>query len=154
MYNTSLTTIYRIRNRLSNTEQTALFDAMTEDEQKALYEDLCKKHQLVQKKYDNMAWRKTQRAIDKETVFLIYIYQEYGNGKRCYIATDFGIKNDNVLRCIRDKRSYADCYEEYKENSLEQKLEILCHYMETYNRKPPELLENLVKARQSAAKPE
>lgn len=28
----------------------------------------------------------------------------------------------------------------------------LCHYMETYNRKPPELLENLFKNRQSAAK--
>lgn len=32
-------------------------------------------------------------------------------------------------------------------------IKFLCHYMETYKRKPPELLENLVKARQSAAKP-
>ena len=47
LYNTSNTTIYRLRHRLSNLEQTAKFDALPEEEQRAIYDKMCQEHNLV-----------------------------------------------------------------------------------------------------------
>ena len=69
-------------------------------------------------------------------------YDEYGNGKRNYTAYDFKLC-DNITRHVRKKETCLDYYEVYKKLTLEEKITILCHYIEKYNRKPPELLETL-----------
>ena len=94
----------------------------------------------------------SRRQFSKEQIFWVYIYQEFGNGKSCFLSKDLEVNSCNTLRCIRKHETYQDYYDEYCKLTLEEKLAYLCHYMETYNRKPPELLETLVK-RQSAAKP-
>ena len=71
-----------------------------------------------------------------------YIYDEYGNGKRYYYAKDFNL-NDAITRNVKQKNTCKEFYEIYKKLLFEEKINILCHYIEKYNRKPPELLEYL-----------
>lgn len=82
MFNTTNTTVYRIRHRLSNPWQTEKFDALSEEEQRALYDSLQEEFHLIEQKYANMTRRKTRRTLSKECVFVAFIYQEYWDGKR------------------------------------------------------------------------
>ena len=152
-YNTSNTTIYRINHNIQCCVEGEEFDKLTEKEQKNICDNFILKTNLIQERHKIMTGLTKTRLYSKEQIFLIYIYQEYNNGKRCFISQDIGINNCNTLRCIRNKITYQDYYDEYTKLTIDQKLEILCPYLETYKRKPPELLENLVKTRQSAAKP-
>lgn len=146
-YNVSLTTIYRISNGLSYLDFKKSYETLSYEEKFQIYINFKSKikeplHRTV----------KTRVDYPEEMFYLIYIYQEYGNNKRCFLQRDFKIKNSNVLQLIRQKKTYKDYWEKYQTFSLDKKIEILCHYMETYNRKPPELLEHLFNKRQSAAK--
>ena len=67
------------------------------------------------------------------------LYDEYGNGKRYYYAKDFNL-NDAITRNVKQKNTCKDFYEIYKKLLFEEKIDILCRYIEKYNRKPPELL--------------
>ena len=152
MFNTTNTTVYRIRHRLSNPWQTEKFDILPEEEQRALYDSLQEEFHLIEQKYANMTWRRTRRTLSKECVFIAFIYQEYKGklGWKAQLSQDYNIANMNTLAGALRHETYADYYEEYKRLSLEDKLSYLCHYMETYNRKPPELLENLIKDNQQS----
>ena len=152
MFNTTNTTVYRIRHRLSNPWQTEKFDILPEEEQRALYDSLQEKFHLIEQKYANMTWRRTRRTLSKECIFIAFIYQEYKGklGWKAQLSQDYNIANMNTLAGALRHETYADYYEEYKHLSLEDKLSYLCHYMETYNRKPPELLENLIKDNQQS----
>lgn len=144
IYETSNTTIYRINHRLSHEDFSDEYRKMPESERRKLYENFCKKHNLLNKIYETQALNLI-RVVTEEQAYIIYIYQEFGNGKRTFISADFGIQNCNVLMGIRNRIIYKDYYEKYKTLTLDEKIEKLCHYMETYKRKPPELLENLIK---------
>ena len=152
MFNTTNTTVYRIRHRLSNSWQTEKFDTLSEEEQRAIYDSLQEEYHLIEQKYANMTQRRTRRTLSKECVFIAFIYQEYRGklGWKTRLSQDYNIANANTLAGALRHETYADYYEEYKRLSLEDKLLYLCHYMETYNRKPPELLENLVKDNQQS----
>lgn len=151
-FNTSNTSIYRINHNSQCGIEGKEFDLLPEEEQKQLADEFVQKHDLIHKRHDKMPKLTSRRQFSKDQIFWVYIYQEFGNGKPCFLSKDLGVNSCNTLRCIRKHETYQDYYDEYCKLTLEEKLAYLCHYMETYNRKPPELLETLVK-RQSAAKP-
>ena len=152
-FNTSNTSIYRINHNTQCGLDGKEFDLLPEQEQKALADEFVQQHDLIRKRHDKIASFTAKRQFNKEQIFWVYIYQEYGNGRSCFLSKDLEVNSCNTLRCIRRHETYQDYYDEYCKLTLEEKLVYLCHYMETYKRKPPELLENLVKTRQSAAKP-
>ena len=99
MFNTTNTTVYRIRHRLSNPWQTEKFDILPEEEQRALYDSLQEKFHLIEQKYANMTWRRTRRTLSKECVFIAFIYQEYKGklGWKAQLSQDYNIANMNTL---------------------------------------------------------
>jgi group I intron endonuclease len=141
-FDVSNTTISRINNNQSHSEYRSFYENMTALEREQLYISFCKELNVepqIQK------INEAKRKCSREQVFLVYIYQEFGNGKRNFLANDFGWKNYTVIDNIRKKITYKNYWELYQKITLREKITLLCHYMETYNRKPPELLENLLK---------
>lgn len=138
-FNVSNTTIFRISNKLSHTDLSENYEKLGYLTREKIYLDFCKENNLTSTiKYYGC------RKITREQAFVVYIYDEYGNGKRNYIAYDFGL-HDNITRRAKNKETCLDYYEVYKKLNLQEKITILCHYIEKYNRKPPELLETLYK---------
>lgn len=136
-FNVSNTTIYRIHHKLSHADLSTNYEKLGYLTREKIYLDFCKENNLTPTiKYYSC------RKISREQAFVVYIYDEYGNDKRNYIAYDFGLC-DNITRHVKKKETCLDYYEVYKKLTLEEKITILCHYIEKYNRKPPELLETL-----------
>lgn len=138
-FHVSNTTIYRINNKLSHTDLSENYEKLGYLTREKIYLDFCKENHLTSTiKYYGC------RKITREQAFIVYIYDEFDNGKRNCIAYDFGL-NDSITRNVRKKLTCLDYYDVYKKLNLQEKITILCHYIEKYNRKPPELLETLYK---------
>lgn len=146
-FDTTSTTIFRINKNMQCAEYCQNYDALSQCEKDRIREEFLEKSRLLERKLEKTAFN-SRRTLTKEQIFIIYIYDEYGNNKPCFVSRDFEIANCNTLRCIRRRLSYKNYSNEYEKLSIDDKLKILCHYMETYNRKPPELLEHLIKDNQ------
>ena len=122
-----------------------LFIETTREEFKVYEKEFKQQWKEEKKKYPHKKITKDYikcRKISREQCFIVYIYDEYGNGKRYYYAKDFNL-NDEITRNVKNKKTCKEFYEVYKKLLFEEKIEILCRYIEKYNRKPPELLEYL-----------
>lgn len=138
-FHVSNTTIYRIHHKYSHEDLVDNYNQLEYLTREKIYLDFCKENNLKPTISYN-----AQRKITREQAFIIYIYDEYKYNKRTYVAYDFNL-NDDITRKVKQKKTCLDYYEVYKKLSLNEKITILCHYIVKYNRKPPELLENLCK---------
>lgn len=145
-FDVSNTTIYRISHQYSHQDLSDNYKALGYLTREKIYLDFCKNNGLT----PNIHYS-AQRKITREQAFVIYIYDEFKYDKRTYVAFDFHL-SDDITRKVKNKKTCLDYYEVYKKLSLDEKITILCRYIEKYNRNPPELLETLCKERQSAAK--
>lgn len=76
---------------------------------------------------------------------VVICYQEefhYPQHKK-QLLEDFNLSNYSVIQAIRNGKTYQPQVYQYNQMSYLEKFKYACHYAETYNRKPPELLENL-----------
>lgn len=146
-FDVSNTTIYRISNGYSHADLSKNYKQMGYLTREKIYLDFCEKLKIKPYIHYN-----TQRKITREQAFIVYIYDEFNDHKRRTIAYKWGLK-DGVVANVRKKNTCLDYWEIYQKLSFEEKITILCDYIEKYNMTPPEMLENLVKERQSAAKP-
>ena len=138
-FHVSNTTIYRINKGESHEEYSKEYEKLSYLQKEKIYLDFCNENNIKPKiTKDYIKCRK----ISREQCFIVYIYDEYGNGKRYYYAKDFNL-NDEITRNVKNKKTCKEFYEVYKKLLFEEKIEILCRYIEKYNRKPPELLEYL-----------
>ena len=138
-FNVSNTTIYRISHQYSHEDLSNNYKQLGYLTREKIYLDFCKQNSI--KPYIHYY---SCRKITREQAFVIYIYDEFKYDKRTYVAFDFGLSND-ITRHVKDKKTCLDYYEVYKKLSLQEKITIMCRYIEKYNRKPPELLETLCK---------
>lgn len=136
-FNVSNTTIYRISHQYSHEDLVNNYKKLGYLTREKIYLDFCKENNLISTIHYN-----PQRKITREQAFVIYIYDEFKYNKRTYVAYDFNL-TDDITRKVKNKKTCLDYYEVYKKLSLDEKITILCHYIEKYNRKPPELLETL-----------
>lgn len=146
-FNVSNTTIYRISNGYSHEELKNNYQQLGYLTREKIYLDFCEKLNLKPYIHYNAS-----RKITREQAFIVYIYDEFNDNKRRTMAYKWGLK-DGVVADVRKKHTCLDYWEIYQKLSFEEKITILCDYIEKYNMTPPEMLENLVKERQSAAKP-
>lgn len=138
-FNVSNTTIYRISHGMSHEEYSKKYEKLSYLQREKLYLDFCNENNIKPKlTKDYIKCRK----ISREQCFIVYIYDEYRNGKRYYYAKDFNL-NDSITRNVKQRKTCKEFYEIYKKLLFKEKIDILCRYIEKYNRKPPELLEYL-----------
>lgn len=145
-FDVSNTTIYRIDHQLSHKELSDKYKQLSYLTREKIYTDFCKTLGI---KSTIHYWG--QRKITREQAFVIYIYDEFNDGKRRVMAYDWGLK-DGVVANVRKKITCLDYWEVYQKLTFDEKITILCDYIEKYNKTPPEMLESLVKERLSAAK--
>lgn len=143
-FNTSNTTIYRIKHNKQCANFGVLFDALPKEKQEQIYFKTLEKYDLVAKKQTKLTHSINRRQFSKQQIYWVYIYQEFNAGKRCYVGADIGVNSCNTLRCIRNHTTYFAFWYSYQQLTLEEKLEELCHYIEIYKRKPPEMLKQLL----------
>lgn len=145
-FEVSNTTIYRISNGYSHEDLVKTYKKLTYLQRETIYLNFCKLLNIKPNIHYN-----SQRKMSREQAFIVYIYDEYNDGKRRQLAYKWGLKDDIVAR-VRKKETCLDYWEIYQKLTFEEKITILCDYIEKYNMTPPEMLENLVKDRQPAAK--
>ena len=143
-FQVSNTTIYRISHGISHSEYSEEYDKLSYLQKEEIYRNFCEENNIE----PNLIKDYTKgRKLTREQCFIVYIYDEYGNGQRYYMAYDFNV-NDSITANVRKRKTCIDYYDIYQKLLFSEKITILCRYMETYNRKPPELLENLFRDNQ------
>lgn len=145
-FDVSNTTIYRISHQYSHEDLSNNYKKLGYLTREKIYLDFCSKIG-IKPTIHYYACRK----LTREQAFIIYIYDEYNDGKRRAMAYRWGLSDDVVARA-RNKETCLDYWEVYQKLNFEEKITILCDYIEKYNMDPPEMLESLVKERLSAAK--
>lgn len=146
-FQVSNTTIYRISHKKSHESLVNKYNELSYLQRETIYLDFCKQLNITPTIHYN-----SQRKISREQAFIVYIYDEYDKGNRRTLAYKWGL-GDSIIAKVRKKQQCLDYWEVYQKLTFEEKITILCDYIEKYNMTPPEMLETLVKERQSAAKP-
>ncbi len=120
-FHVSNTTIYRINKGESHEEYSKEYEKLSYLQKEKIYLDFCNENNIKPKiTKDYIKCRK----ISREQCFIVYIYDEYGNGKRYYYAKDFNL-NDAITRNVKQKNTCKEFYEIYKKLLFEEKIEIL-----------------------------
>lgn len=140
-FEVSNTTIYRIAHKMSHADFSEEYAKLSYLQRESIYVDFCKELQIENYLIKDFS---RGRKLSREQCFIVYLYDEYGNGKRYYMAKDFGF-SDSVTSDVRKKKTCKDYYDIYQKLLFSEKFTIMCRYIEKYNRKPPELLETLYK---------
>ena len=85
---------------------------------------------------------KNRRKFTREQIYMIYISRDFKLPFTLVsIAKNFGMDTKTTPFKIKNGKIYQDYFKDFQKLNLQDKQEILCHYIEIYNEKPFELLE-------------
>ena len=137
-FNCSRSTISNIYSGRNYKPYFENFKTFTEEQKESLAEDFLEETFFMRDLYPE---KKEIRKLNSQQIYM-FLYQNEFNipETKRELLDNFGLNTYSVWQNIREGKSYQKEVFEYNNMSLEEKQQILCHYMETYNRKPLELL--------------
>lgn len=126
LFNTTTTTISRIKKGINHCQYKQEYDSFSLEQQKQIYENFCKRTNFIELKA-NSTILTTKRKLTKEQVFMIFANEE--NGKRKIpinnLMQKIGVKSSNAIYDIIRGGSYKDYKIEYDKLTLEDKNKIV-----------------------------
>ena len=115
------------------------YNSLSEQTKQNYYEDFLDntnfKDKIFKRKKDSL------RKLESFQIYMLLYQEEFGFPKTKKMLLDnFGISGYSIWQMIKEGKSYQKEVYEYNNMTFEEKAQILCHYMATYNSKSPELL--------------
>lgn len=137
IYGVSIKVISNIKTGKSYSNFISSYNKLSQNEKDRIFVILNSIHHF--KKEINKGTRKFTR----EQIYMIYIARDFKLPFTLKsIAKNFNMDDCTTPYLIKSGKRYKDYYEDYKKLNINDKNKILCHYIEMYNEKPFELLEN------------
>lgn len=127
MYDVSKTTISRIKKGVNHVQYKQLYDSLTYEERKAIYDLFCETTNFYEDKV-NTTIIKSNRNLTKEQVYLVFLNEELNRPiplKR--LARFYGV-DGKALQCILKGVSYKDyalSYSKITESEKQQLVSLL-----------------------------
>lgn len=120
MFDVSRTTISRIKKGVNHQYAIDIYNSLSYEERKAIYENFIKTTNFYENKIKTTII-KNKRKLTKEQVFLILCNFEYNIFTQAQMCKIVGVKSQNTLLTIKNKKSYKDYSYEYDLLSNEEK---------------------------------
>lgn len=121
MYDTTTTTISRIKLGISHSQYKEQYYKLPLQERKAIYQIFCDSTNFYEDKV-NTTILKSKRRLTQEQVYLILLNEELKRPRtQLDLMNKFGIKSSNTIRCITTGHSYKDYALSYSKLTMDEK---------------------------------
>lgn len=124
MYEVSLTTISRIKNKVNHSQVIEQYESLSLEERKHIYQIFCQSSNFYETKVKQTIIQ-SKRQLTKEQVFMILYNFEYHLLTRKQMAKMVKVKSTYTLDCIKKGLTYKDYSLEYNKLNNEEKQKIV-----------------------------
>ena len=124
MYEVSLTTISRIKNKVNHNQFIKEYESLSLEERKHIYQIFCQSSNFYETKVKQTIIQ-SKRQLTKEQVFMILYNFEYHLLPQKQMAKLVNIKSTYTLDCIKKGLTYKDYSLEYNKLNNDEKQKIV-----------------------------